>query len=244
MSDLRTVLGWAATDAGFVERIGANLDEDRRAVLKAVVETRGDMKALAQRLAPAVVQKARARAPERVAKALDLLGKPLGEAWSAPGEVSAQHIAERFLEKYGARLEELTGSVSKASAAAKGAAGALQTVASSKELLGALSSLDEQVAELTAAASACAHPEGAGDWASRGTELAREGKEAADAARALRTTATNLKARCETVHRALQAWVDAPPATRAATAQSLGSHLRAASLVVGDMREQIARLAL
>lgn len=245
MNDLERVLGWASADERFLDRASAGLDEDRAEMLKAIVETRGDVVALSRRLAPEVLERLRAHAPKRTATALDLLGTPLARAWSTPEGASVEQIAQRFLERYGARLEDLTGTVGKGAAAAKTAANTMQTISASKELLAAAASLEQQVKEVTAAAEACTHPEDAvPDRSDQGRVVAREGLETVDAARKLTSTARQLRARCDAVARGLSAWAEAPPAERASTAETMALHLRAAATVVADMREEIAELSV
>lgn len=244
MNDLERVLSWTSADERFLDRVGANLDDDRRAILKSIVETRGDLGALARRLAPDVVERVRARMPERARKAMDLLGTPLAVAWAAPPG-SPEEIARRFLETYGARLDELTSAVTKASATARAAADGMHAISTSRAVLDAAASLQQQIDELGAATKACAHPEGGeGDWVERGKSLAREGHSALESARALRRTAEELRARCTAVAADLRAWADAPPADRAGTAASMATRVHAAVTVVADMRHQIAGLAL
>jgi hypothetical protein len=245
--DLERVLRWASVDERLVVRLGARLDDDRRALLSAVIETRGDVRELAERLGPAVLEKMRTRAREaghnRASRALELLGRPLAAVWSAPIGLSAEQVAQQFLEKYGARLEELTGSATTAATAAKTASAAMQSVAASKDLLAAASNLDSQVDELKAAGAACAHPEGGESWGDRTKALAREGIDSAETARSLRTTAQNLRQQCEAITNALRAWSEESPAERATTAESMAVRWRAAATVVADMRKQVGQFS-
>jgi hypothetical protein len=240
------VLRWAADDERLVARLGARLDDDRRALLNAVIETRGDVRELAERLGPSVLEKLRSRskdaAGDRASKALDLLGKPLTAVWSAPSGLSVEQVAQHFLERYGARLEELTAGVTKAAAAGRSAGAAMQGVAASKDLLDAASDLGSQVEELKAAGAACAHPEGTESWGDRTKALAREGIESAEAARNLRTTARNLRQRCDAIANALRAWSEAPAVERATKAEPMTVRLRAAATLVVDMREQVEQI--
>lgn len=245
--DLERVLRWTSLDQSLMERLGARLDDDRRTLLNAAIETRGDVLGLAERLGPVVLERLRARsrqaAPERVNKAMDKLDKPLATAWAISQGESAEQVALQFLERYGTRLEELTGSVTKAVAAARAAGATMRGVASSKSLLDVATELDSQVQEMKAAAAACAHPEGAGSWGDRTTALAREGFDTAEAARNLQRTAQDFRRRCEAITTAFQEWSEAPAGERAAKAGSMATRLRAAHAVVAEMREQVGGIS-
>jgi hypothetical protein len=245
--DLERVLRWTSVDQGLAARLGGRMDDDRRALLNAVIETRGDIRQLAERLGPSVLEKLRARSREagrdRTSRALELLGKPLAAAWSAPIGLSAEQVAQQFFERYGARLEGLTGDGTSAATAAKTASEAMQGVAASKDLLEAASNLNAQVDELNAAGAACAHPEGGESWGDRTKALAREGMDSAETVRNLRTTAQNLRERCEAMAKALREWSEAPAVERATKAESMAVRWRAAATVVADMREQVAQFS-
>jgi hypothetical protein len=245
MSDLDLVLDWSAKDEQFVDRIAGTLDEDRATVFKAIVETRGDLDALSRRVAPELLERLRARLPERGGKSVDYFGTPLVKAWAAPQDLAPQQIAQHFLERYGARLDELTGAASKVAAAAKGAAAASKAVSTARDLHDAVSQLEKQLADVERAVKGCAHPEGkSGDWSERGLSLAKECKETIEAARQLEILATGVKARCEAVAGAFEEWDAASDAERASTAGSMAVRVKAAAEAVVEMREQIAQIAV
>ena len=246
-ADLERVLRWTSLDRTLMDRLGARLDDDRRTLLDAAIETRGDVRGLAERLGPVVLERLRARsrqaAPARVAKAMEKLGKPLATAWATSAGESAEQVALQFLEQYGTRLEELTGSVTKAVAAAKAAGAAMRSVAASKDLLDVATDLSSQVQEMKAAAAACAHPEGSGSWGDRTEALAREGFDSAEAARNLQKTAQDFRRRCEAITNALREWSEAPAGERATKAGSMAARLRAAGAVAADMRERMGGIS-
>ena len=245
--DLERVLRWTSLDQTLMGRLGERLDDDRRTLLNAAIETRGDLGGLAERLGPVVLERLRARsrqaAPARVAKAMEQLGKPLANAWATSIGESAEQVALQFLERFGTRLEELTGSVTKAVAAAKAAGATMRGVAASKDLLDAAKDLDSQVQEMKAAADACAHPEGAGSWGDRTKALAREGFDSVETARSLQTTAQDFRERCEAITNALREWSEAPVGERATKAGSMAARLRAASAVAADMRQRMTSIS-
>lgn len=239
MNDLERVLDWTTKDEQFLDRVTAQMDPDRRAVLKAIVETRGNPAALAQSVAPEVLERVRARLPQPVA----VLAQPLAKTWTLPADLSADQVAQQFLERYGVRLEELTGHATKAAAAARTAAGAIGGARAAGDAREALSSLESALSEMTAAVTECTHPEGA-SWKAEIAGVAREGADVVDAATKLRSLVGAFKSNLQAIERAFQSWADAPPAERATTAESMAKHVRAASAVVTDMKEQIAALAV
>lgn len=248
-ADVERILAWTRADQRFLQRVGARLGPDERTALAAVVETRGDPAALAQRLSPLLLAKLRIRQaalPPRVRQpadaALKVLENALTEGWKPP---DAQQLAESFTERYAASLESLTGAASAAAAKAKALSGALKSLSESKELLGAVEALREQAGELQAAATACTHPEDDRTaWLERARELLREAADTIETLKSLRSRATELAKRSEQIAAALREWIEAPAKERAARAEAMATRVRAAADAAMGMYEQFAATLL
>jgi hypothetical protein len=250
-AELDRVLLLTDKDEAALGRLGARLGENEREILRAAIETRGDVRAIAERLGPLAVAKLRGRMrlPDRarqpVAAAWRTLEAPLSVMWNPPSDASAEEIASAFLERYGARMNELTGGVSKAAAAARALGETLRSASSAKELIETTTTLRTAAEELRSAATSCSHPETEGAaWPSHAQELAREALDAVESVRSLQTQAKEAAERFKALARALTEWVDAPPATRASQAEGMAARVRAAADAAAGMHTELLRAVM
>jgi hypothetical protein len=248
--DVELLLRWTERDEKALEKARAKLTEEERAVIDAVVETRGEPRALAERLGPIVLAKLKARGirpPERLrepaAKAWNAVKTPLKLAWRPPAKADPAKLAEAFADRYSARLETLTKEGAAAAHAAATLAEGLRAAGATKELLAAATELQVHVQQLRSAATSCVHPEGDRTrWLADVANLAREATEMVDLAQRLGTGLRGLHEQADALAASLREWVDAPPRERAARAESMAVRVRAARDAAIAMHEDFLGL--
>lgn len=244
-ADVDRLLALAKADEHIVEHLATRLDEDQRKILGAILASRGEPRALVERLGPVLVRKVkvgRIHAPAAGENAWRFLRIPLKAAWTPPRTADPQKIAIAFLDRYAARLDELTEAGARAGSAAASLAHALRALGGSKDMVKLVEDIRSSVARVQAAAAGCGHA-GADRlrWAEDAAHLARTSADAADQVRRLRDSVAGMAKVADDLAASLRRWAEAPPAARAATAASMAARFRAAGDAARAMREEFAQ---
>lgn len=237
---------WAANDPRALDSLGKVLSEEERRILAAVLSSKGDPKALADVLGPLAVARLRGygeRIPERLrrpaTKAWTVLREPLKAAWRPPTKLSTEQLAEAFLRRYSARLDELSDVTDEAAAAAAAAAATLRAVGSTKALVNAGTQLQAEIEALRSAVEACAHePKDRSALVARAAEAEQRARSFIESVRALQSQITDLAKQVDELTDALRAWSELPPRDRAVRAEAMAQRVQAAYDVTLDLREQ------
>lgn len=247
--DLDLLLRMTDRDEKLLARAKKKLSDDERRIIDAVVETKGDLEALKQRLGPLLIAKLTARCigprakPGSGAEVWKIVEAPLRVAWTPPSSADPFALAEAFTARYATKLEELTGRCDTAAKAAASLSQGLKTLKSSRELLELAGKLQAQVQELRSVAQDCAHPSpDKAKWASDAADLAREAHETLSLVERLMKGIGTLDAALSSVATSLRDWIDAPVDERAERAESMGARVRAAHEVALAMHEDFLTL--
>jgi hypothetical protein len=242
-NDVEQLLTWAKADERFIARVGARLGEDERAVLQAIVTTRGDLKSMVQQLGPLALAKLRARVhvPDRFRgganRAWKILEVPLKQSWSPQ---NPEALAQEFFGRYGAKVETLTGEATRAAVAAKAVATTLKAFAGTKDLVKAAAQLSAQADRLEASVSRCIHHERAerAAWLGTSGSITHEGIQTVESVRAMTARAKEYAQHIESIARSLDDWTKASVGERAATAPAMAEYVRAAAQAAAEMQEK------
>jgi hypothetical protein len=245
-ADVERMLAWAKADDRFLDRMQGRIGVEQRKALDAIIGSGGDLGAIAQKIGPIALAKLRARrssVPEASRRPTEdlmrLIETPLQMSWAAPADLSAEELARVFLEKYSARLAELSGHVSRAAAAARGLAQVMRSVSEAKDLVEVIATVRQEMQQLGAAASACAHPDDdRARWGVDAEQLLHEAVDTVEALRSIQSKARALGERATQIANAFSAWVDAPDHVKAGQAESMATQVHAAAKTVSSMREE------
>jgi hypothetical protein len=229
-----------------LQRVESEFGKEARAVIDAVISTGGDVGAIAKKVGPIALAKLHVhmqKAPPGVSEAWNMVHLPLKASWTPPKEASA--IAEQFLERYAAGLEELGDRAARAAKAAGSLAASLKTLTEAKELTKAVSDLHAQAKKFVGDVERCSHPDpNKPGVAGEALDLSNEAQRTVSMVRQIHEKAADLARRVEELRSLITEWTDLPPAEKASRAESMAARISAARSAALSMHEEFASVVL